>query len=435
MRTSDMEGIAQDMDKIGLHSVEVWGGATFDVALRFLNEDPWERPRALKKFFPSTPLQMLLRGQNLVGYRHYADDVVFEFVEQAAESGIDIFRVFDALNDERNIEIPIKAIKANGKHAQLCICYSLTESKMGGPIYTLDYYVDKALKLENMGADSICIKDMAGLIAPDDAYKLVFALKNRLKVPLQFHTHGTSGMGMTSCFQAIEAGIDIVDTAFAPFALRSAAPALEPIVAVLKGTRHDTGLDLNHLLKLDQYIEEFVAPKYREFISTNQFSIIDTSVLVHQIPGGMTSNLLLQIKQMHAVDRLKEVLEEVPRVRADLGYPPLVTPISQMVGVQALYNVLFGRYKQITTQLQDYCYGLYGKPPALIDPGVQRIVLKSYKKGKTPVEVRPANLLAPEMEKARDAIKDLSKDIKDILIYALYPVSGLQFLTNKYSTR
>ena len=435
MRTSDMEEIARDMEKIGLHSVEVWGGATFDVALRFLNEDPWERPRILKKLLPSTPLQMLLRGQSLVGYRHYADDVVFEFVKQAAEVGIDIFRVFDALNDERNIEAPLRAIKANGKHAQLCVCYSLTEPKMGGPLYNLDYFVSKARNLEDMGADSICIKDMAGLIAPDDAYTLVSTLKDKLKVPLQFHTHGTSGMGMTSCFQTIEAGIDIVDTAFAPFALRSAAPAIEPIVAVLNGTRHDTGLDLNQLLKLDQYIEEFVAPKYQEFIVTNHFSIIDTSVLAHQIPGGMTSNLFLQIKQMHATDRLKEVLEEVPQVRADLGYPPLVTPTSQIVGVQALYNVLFGRYKQITTQLQDYCYGLYGKPPASVDPDVQRTVLKSYKKGKTPVHVRPADLLAPEMEKARDAIKDISKDIKDVLIYALYPVSGLQFLKNKYSKR
>lgn len=433
MRTSDMEEIARDMGKIGFHSVEVWGGATFDVALRFLNEDPWERPRVLKNLFPSTPLQMLLRGQNLVGYRHYADDVVCEFVKQAVEVGIDIFRVFDALNDERNIEVPLKAIKANGKHAQLCVCYSLTGPKMGGSIYNLDYFINKARNLEDMGADSICIKDMAGLIAPDDAYTLVSALKDELKVPLQFHTHGTSGMGMTSCFKAVEAGVDIIDTALAPFALRSAAPAVEPIVAVLTGAERDTGLDLKQLLKLDQYIEECVAPKYQEFITTNRFSIIDTGVLAHQIPGGMTSNLFLQIKQMNALDRLNEVLEEVPRVRAELGYPPLVTPTSQMVGVQALYNVLFGRYKQITTQLQDYCYGLYGKPPASIDPDIQRIVLKSYKKGKIPITVRPADLLEPEMEKARDTIKDISKNIKDILIYALYPLSGLQFLKNKYS--
>ena len=432
MRTADMTEIAAKMDKVVFHSMEVWGGATFDVALRFLDEDPWERPRVLKKLLPSTPLQMLLRGQNLVGYRHYADDVVIEFVKQAAGAGIDIFRVFDALNDERNITTSLKAIKESGKHAQLCVCYSLTGPKMGGPIYTLDYYVKKALVLQGMGADSICIKDMAGLLAPDDAFALVSALKRELKVPLQLHTHGSSGMAMMTCLKAIEAGVDIVDTALAPFALRSAAPALEPIVAVLAGTPSNTGFDLGNLLKLGQFIEESIVPKYREFLATNRMSIIDTGVLVHQIPGGMISNLLLQMKQMNALDRLEEVYEEMPRVRKDLGYPPLVTPTSQMVGVQALYNVLFGRYKQITTQLQDYCYGLYGKPPAPIDTEIQRIVLRSYKKGKTPITVRPADLLEPELEKAREAIKEISQDVCDVLTYALYPVSGLQFLKHKY---
>ena len=432
MRTADMTEIAAQMDKVGFHSMEVWGGATFDVAIRFLNEDPWERPRILKKLLPSTPLQMLLRGQNLVGYRHYADDVVIEFLKQAAVNGIDIFRVFDALNDERNIVTSVKAIKECGGHAQLCVCYSLTGPKMGGPIYNLDYYVSKAIILQDMGADSICIKDMAGLLAPDDAYTLVSALKKQLKVPLQLHTHGSSGMAMMTCLKAIEAGVDIVDTALAPFAMRSAAPAVEPIVAVLSGATRDTGLDLRSLLKLDQYIEETIAPKYREFITTTHFSTIDTGVLVHQIPGGMISNLLLQMKQMNALDRLEEVYEEMPRVRKDLGYPPLVTPTSQIVGVQALYNVLFGRYKQITTQLQDYCYGLYGKPPAPVDPEIQRAVLKSYKKGKTPITSRPADLLKPEMENAREAIKGISQDTRDVLTYALYPVSGLQFLKRKY---
>jgi pyruvate carboxylase subunit B len=432
MRTSDMEEIAADMEKVGFHSMEVWGGATFDVALRFLNEDPWERPRILKKILPSTPLQMLLRGQNLVGYRHYADDVVIEFVKQAAEAGIDIFRVFDALNDERNLETSVKAIKECGKHAQLCICYSLTGPKMGGTIYNLGYYINKAHILEDMGADSICIKDMAGLLAPDDAYTLVSALKKQLKVPLQLHTHSSSGMAMMTCLKAIEAGVDIVDTALAPFAMRSAAPAVEPIVAVLSGTTRDTGLSLRSLLKLSQYAEESIAPKYREFITETHLSTIDTGVLVHQIPGGMISNLLLQMKQMNALDRLEEVYEEMPRVRKDLGYPPLVTPTSQIVGVQALYNVLFGRYKQITTQLQDYCYGLYGKPPAPIDPEIQRVVLKSYKKGKTPTTSRPADLLEPEMEKARVAIKEISHDTIDVLTYALYSVSGLQFLKRKH---
>jgi len=432
MRTPDMVRIAGEMDKVGFHSMEVWGGATFDVAIRFLNEDPWERPRVLKKILPSTPLQMLLRGQNLVGYRHYADDVVVEFVKQAAQAGIDIFRVFDALNDERNITTSVKAIKECGKHAQLCVCYSLTEPKMGGPIYNLDYYVNKAHILQNMGADSICIKDMAGLLAPDDAYTLVSTLKKGLKVPLQLHTHDSSGMGMMTCLKAIEAGVDIVDTALAPFALRSAAPAVEPIVAILYGNPRDTGLDLRSLLKLAQYMEETIAPKYREFITTTRFSTIDTGVLVHQIPGGMISNLLLQMKQLNALDRLAEVYDEMPRVRKELGYPPLVTPTSQIVGVQALYNVLFGRYKQITTQLQDYCFGLYGKPPGQIDPEIQRAVLKSYKKGKTPITSHPADILEPEMENAREAIKEISHDIRDVLTYVLYPVNGLQYLKIKY---
>lgn len=432
MRTSDMTDIASRMDRVGFHSMEVWGGATFDVALRFLNEDPWERPKVLKKLLPSTPLQMLIRGQNLVGYRHYADDVIVEFVKQAVGTGIDIFRVFDALNDERNIVTSVKAIKECGKHAQLCVCYSLTGPKMGGPIYNLDYYVNKALVLEDIAADSICIKDMAGLLAPDDAFTLVSALKKVLKVPLQLHTHGSSGMAMMTCLKAIEAGVDTVDTALSPFALRSAAPALEPIVAVLAGALRDTRLDLGYLLKLGQYMEESIVPKYREFVTTNRMSIIDTGVLVHQIPGGMISNLLLQMKQMNALDRLDDVYEEMPRVRKDLGYPPLVTPTSQIIGVQALYNVLFGRYKQITTQLQDYCYGLYGKPPAPVDPETRRIVLRSYKKGKTPITSRPADLLEPEMENAREMIKEISQDVRDVLTYALYPVSGLQFLRRKY---
>jgi pyruvate carboxylase subunit B len=375
---------------------------------------------------------MLLRGQNLVGYRHYADDVVVEFVKQAADAGIDIFRVFDALNDERNLFTSLQTIKDCGKHAQLCVCYSLTGPKMGGAIYNLDYYVKKSLILQEMGADSICIKDMAGLLAPDDAFALVSALKSVLRVPLQLHTHGSSGMGMMACLKAIEAGVDILDTAIAPLALRSAAPAVEPIIATLRGTPRDTGLDLRALLKIGQYFEDFIAPKYREFLPGNRMSTIDTGVLVHQIPGGMISNLLLQMKQMKALDRLEEVYEEMPRVRKDLGYPPLVTPTSQMVGVQALYNVLFGRYKQITTQLQDYCYGLYGKPPTPIDPGVQKIVLKSYRRGQIPVTCRPADLLEPELEKAQEAVAVFSRDIRDILTYALYPISGLQFLKNKY---
>ena len=431
MRTEDMEPIAEEMNKAGFYSMEVWGGATFDVPTRFLNEDPWERPRILKKLMPDTPLQMLLRGQNLVGYRHYADDVVTAFVHHAAEVGIDIFRVFDAVNDERNFETSLKAIKECGKHAQLSICYSLTERKMGGPVYNLDYYVNKALILQDMGADSLCIKDMAGLIAPDDAYTLVKALKKVLKIPVQLHTHYTSGMASMSCLKAIEAGVDIIDTALAPFALRSSHPAIEPIVVALQGTPRDTGLNLAHLFKLGQYIES-IAPKYRDFLDTTRMAIIDTGVLIHQVPGGMTTNLVAQLRESNALDRINEVYEELPRVRKELGYPPLVTPTSQIVGTLAVNNVLIGRYKLVSRQVQDYVYGLYGKPPAPIDPEIQEIVLKHYKRGKTPITCRAADMLEPELDKAKEAVKDFTQDIGDVLTAALYPITGLRFLKWKY---
>ncbi len=431
MRTEDMEAIAGEMNKAGFYSMEVWGGATFDVATRFLNEDPWERPRILKKLMPDTPLQMLLRGQNLVGYRNYADDVVTAFVNHAAEVGIDIFRVFDAVNDERNFETSLKAIKECGKHAQLSLCYSLTQPKMGGPVYNVEYYVKKALILQDMGADSLCIKDMAGLIAPDDAYELIKALKKVLKIPVQLHTHHTSGMGLMSCLKAIEAGVDVVDTALAPFALRSSLPPVEPIVVALQGTPRDTGLNLAHLFKLGQYIES-VAPKYRDFLDTTRMGVIDTSVLMHQIPGGMTTNLVAQLREANALDKIEEVYAELPRVRKELGYPPLVTPTSQIVGIQAVQNVLFGRYKMISDQVKDYCYGLYGKPPAPIDPEVQKIALKGYSRGEKPITSRAADALKPELEKAKEATKGIAKDIGDTLIYALYPTTGMRFLKWKY---
>jgi len=431
MRTEDMEAIADEMNKAGFYSMEVWGGATFDVPTRFLNEDPWERPRILKRLMPDTPLQMLLRGQNLVGYRNYADDVVTAFVHHAAEVGIDIFRVFDAVNDERNFETALKAIKECGKHAQLSLCYSLTEPKLGGPVYNIDYYVNKALILQDMGADSLCIKDMAGLMAPDDAYSLIKALKQVLKIPVQLHTHYTSGMASMTCLKAIEAGVDIIDTALAPFALRSAQPAIEPIVVALQGTPRDTGLDLSHLFKLGQYLES-IAPKYRDFLAATRMAVIDTGVLIHQIPGGMTTNLVAQLREADALDRLDEVYAELPRVRKELGYPPLVTPTSQIVGIQAVQNVLFGRYKMISGQVKDYVYGLYGKPPAPIDPEVQKIVLKGYERGETPITCRAADMLEPELDKAKEATKDIARDIGDVLIYALYPTTGMRFLKWKY---
>ena len=431
MTTADMVAIAPEMDKIGFYSMEVWGGATFDVATRFLNEDPWERPRILKKLMPNTPLQMLLRGQNLVGYRHYADDVVEAFVKHSAEVGIDIFRVFDALNDERNMLTSVKAIKKTGKHAQLAISYSLTERKMGGPVFNLDYYVNKAKILQDMGADSIAIKDMAGLIAPDDAFTLVTALKKVLRVPLQLHTHYSSGMASMSCLKAVEAGIDILDTCVAPFALRSSHPAIEPLLVALEGTDRDTGLDLAQILKVGDYLES-IAPKYKEFLNQTTQSVIDSGVLVHQIPGGMISNLISQLKQSNALHRIKEVYEEMPRVRKELGYPPLVTPTSQIIGTQAVQNVLVGRYKLISKQVMEYCCGLYGRPPAPIDPKVMELVFKYYRKNANVIECRPADLLKPEMDAARDAVKHFTSDIGDILIAAIYPMTGLAFLKKKY---
>ena len=427
LRTEDMLPIAPDMDQVGFYSMEVWGGATFDVATRFLDEDPWERPRALKRLMPHTPLQMLLRGQNLVGYRHYADDVVIAFVRHAATSGIDVFRVFDALNDERNFETSVKAIKECGKHAQLAICYSLTERTMGGPVFNMDYYVSKALVLEGMGADSICIKDMAGLLAPGDAYRLVKTLKKQLSVPLHLHTHYTSGMASMTCLKAVEAGIDGIDTGLAPFSLRSGPPAIEPLVVALQGGPRDTGLALSQLLRLGEYFES-IAPNYREFLNATRMAVVDAGVLLHQVPGGKISNLVTQLRQLGALDRLSEVYQELPRLRQELGYPPLVTPTSQIIGVQAVQNVVLGRYKLVTTQLMDYCYGLYGKPPAPIDPDVRNTVLKHYKRGQTPISCRPADLLEPELEAARESVARFTQDIGDVLIAAIYPVTGLSFL-------
>ena len=427
MRTEDMERMAPEMNKCGFDSMEVWGGATFDVAHRFLGEDPWDRPRKLKKLMPDTPLQMLLRGQNLVAYRNHPDDLVDAFVEQAAEVGIDIFRVFDAVNDERNHERAAMAIKKCDKHYQGAICYSLTQPRMGGPIYNLEYYVKKALTLQDLGADSICIKDQAGLISPYDAYELIKALKESLKVPVELHTHYTSGQGSMSVLKAIEAGVDIIDTALSPFALRSSQPAIEPLVVALYGTDRDTGLDIEQLFKCAQMLEQ-IAPKYKDFLDTSAMSVIDTGALMHQIPGGMTTNLVAQLKQMNALDRLAEVRQETARVRAEFGYPPLVTPTSQIVGVQAVQNVLLGRYKLVSKEAKEYVYGGYGKPPAQIAPDIQKAILKD----KVPITCRPADLLEPELEKAKEESKEFAKNIQDVLIYALYPTTGARFLNYKY---
>ena len=361
LRMSDMEPIAAMMDSIGLHSAEVWGGATFDAATRYLAEDPWERLRTFKRLMPKTPLMMLLRGQNLVGYRNYANDVVDAFVHRASETGIDIFRVFDALNDERNVERAAKAVRSAGKHLQMTICYSVTEGRMGGPIYSLDYFVTKAKRFEAMGADSICLKDMGGLMAPYDAHKLVSTLKPILSVPLQLHTHYTSGMASMTVIKAAEAGVDVVDACLAPLALRTSQPAVEPLVVALEGSDRATGLDLDRLMEMGDYLES-ILPKYRHHMQSPRAAVIDTKVLRHQIPGGMASNLISQLREADALDRLDEVLSDIAVTRRELGHPPLVTPMSQMIGSQAVSNVLFGRYKMMSGQIRDYFYGLYGRP-------------------------------------------------------------------------
>lgn len=434
-RTEDMLPVAELMDEVGFYSMEMWGGATFDTMHRYLNEDPWQRIRTLKKHIKKTPFSMLLRGQNLVGYRNYADDVVEAFVQRACDNGIDIFRVFDALNDFRNFETAVKIIHKNGKHFQGTICYSLTEQRMGGDIYNIDYYLEKGRQLQEMGAETVCIKDMAGLVSPYDAYNLVKALKAHLQVPIHLHTHFTSGMGDLAVFKAIEAGVDVVDTCLAPYAYRTSHPAVEPIVVSLYGTNRDTGFDIELLAEIDRLLEK-VCPKYRRFLDDTKMSIIDTNVILHQTPGGMLSNLVNQLRQMDALDKLDDVFEILPEVRKDLGQVPLVTPTSQIVGIQAVNNVLFdsyrGEYSKITEQVKDLCYGLYGKTPAPINPEVQKKALKGYPRGETPIVSRPGDVIEPELPKIEEEVKGLAKDIDDILIAALYPVTGKRFLKWKH---
>ncbi len=431
MRTEDMLPIAERMDEMGFWAMEVWGGATFDTMHRFLGEDPWERPKLLKKYIKKTPFAMLLRGQNLVGYRNYADDVVRAFVDKACEVGIDIFRVFDALNDLRNFEICVERIKANGKHFEGTICYSLTEPHLGGDVFNMPYYLDLTKRLEAMGADSIAVKDMAGIVSPYDIFALITEMKKVTKLPLHLHTHYTSGMASMAYLKAIEAGVDIVDTCLAPYALRTSMPAVEPLVVALQGTKRDTGMDVHKLIALGEHLEA-IAPKYQKHLATNTLSLIDAGVLAHQIPGGMISNLVSQLKEMNALHRIDEVYKEIPRTRKEAGTPPLVTPTSQIVGVQSVMNVIGGRYKMVNNQFADLMYGLYGKTPTPIDPEVQKVVLKRHKRGQTPVTGRPADYLEPELAEDKQKIGDLAKTEEDLLTYALYPATGEQFLKWKY---
>jgi len=418
MRTEDMLPIAQKLDAVGYWSLEVWGGATFDTCLRFLKEDPWERLRALRAAMPNTRLQMLLRGQNLVGYRHYADDVLEKFIERSAANGIDVFRIFDALNDVRNLDRAIREVKSNGKHVEASICYTVS------PVHHVDRFITMAKQLEDLGTDTLCIKDMAGLLAPLDAYHLIRRLKSAVKVPIHLHTHYTSGMASMSSLMAIMGGLDMLDTAVSPLAGGTSHPPTETLVATLRNTPYDTGLDLQQFETITEHFRT-VRRKYRQFES--DFTGVDAEILTSQIPGGMLSNLAAQLAEQNALDRMKEVLDEVPRVRKDMGYPPLVTPTSQIVGTQATLNVLTGeqgdRYKVITTETKNYFLGLYGRAPGPVDKEVMARAIGDEE----PVKGRPADRLDPELDTIRKDLPPSATSLEDQLSFALFPAIARDF--------
>jgi len=419
MRTRDMIPIAERLDLVGYYSLEVWGGATFDACIRFLNEDPWQRLRDLKKHITHTRLQMLLRGQNLVGYRHYADDVVERFIGKAIDNGIDIFRVFDALNDLRNMEHAIRVINREGGHAQGTICYTVS------PVHTVERFVEMAKQLDELGCKSICIKDMAGLITPHVARDLIRAIKKDTDLPVDLHCHCTSGVAPMSYYAACGAGVNILDTAISPLSGGSSQPSTESIVAALHETPYDTGLNMELLLEIKRYFEG-IREKYASLLDPIA-ERTDAGVFLHQIPGGMLSNLVSQLKQQNALDKYDEVLRELPRVRAEMGYPPLVTPTSQIVGTQAVFNVLTGeRYKIVSREAKDYFKGLYGRPPAPFDENIKRIVIGDEE----PVTCRPADLIPPQLALLRAEVADLSisPTEEDLLTYALYPDVAVKFL-------
>jgi len=418
MSTDEMLPIVDVIDEVGYHSIEMWGGATFDSALRFLHEDPWERLRKIRKRAKKTKLQMLLRGQNLLGYKHYPDDVVTEFVKRSVANGMDIIRIFDALNDVRNLETAVRATKDAGGHAQGTIVYTIS------PVHTLDAYVKTAKELVELGVDSICVKDMAGLLTPYVAYDLIKRLKETVDLPIQVHTHYTSGLASMSYLKAIEAGADVVDTAISPFALGTSQPPTETLVAALKGTPYDTGLDLDILNKIAEYFRP-IKEKYMAMgLLDPKVLSVDVNALIYQVPGGMLSNLVSQLKQQNQLDKYEEVLKEVPRVRADLGYPPLVTPMSQMVGTQAVLNVITGeRYKMVPNEVKAYVRGEYGRPPVPISEEIKKKII-----GDEPViDCRPADLLEPQLEKFRNEIKEYMEQEEDVLSYASFPQVALDF--------
>ena len=427
MRLDEMLPVASKLDKVGYYSIECWGGATFDSCLRFLNEDPWERLCQLKKAMPNTKLQMLLRGQNILGYKHYADDVVDEFVKMSIKNGIDIIRIFDALNDTRNMKQAMDSCKKYGGICEATISYTTS------PVHTNEYFIKLAQELEKMGADVICIKDMAGILLPYTAYELVKGIKKVVKVPIHLHTHQTSGTGNLTYLKAIEAGVDIIDCALSAMGNGTSQPATEPMVAVLQGTQYDTGLDLKTLNELSSYFDKVADRLKKDGWLTEKSLKTDVRALIYQVPGGMLSNLVGQLKKLGAMDRYDEVLAEVPNVRKDLGYPPLVTPTSQIVGTQAVFNVISGeRYKMVSAETKDVLRGKYGRLPASPDPEVVKKVLGDEK----PITCRPADLIKPELAKYRDEIKEYIEQEEDVLSYALFPQVAVNYFkyrqANKY---
>ncbi len=414
MSMDDMRPILSTMDKIGFYSAECWGGATFDSCIRFLDEDPWERLRILRKEMPNTKLQMLFRGQNMLGYRHYADDLVEYFVQKSIANGIDIIRIFDALNDIRNLETAIKAAKKENGHAQVAISYTT------GDVFTHEYYMNYAKQIESAGADSICIKDMAALLTPYEAESLVKDLKSAVKVPIQLHTHYTSGLASMCIIKAVEAGVDMVDTAMSPLALGTSHAPTESIVATFMGTDYDTGIDLASLGEVREYFMGLRKKYIDSGLLDPSMLATNTKALIYQVPGGMLSNLLSQLKQAGKADQLDEVLAEVPRVRKDSGFPPLVTPTSQIVGTQAVFNIIMGeRYKTVTKEFKGLVKGEYGKTPVEIDPEFRRKILGDEQ----PITCRPADQLAPEFDKMKEEAKAYVDDptVEDILTYAMFP--------------
>lgn len=422
MTTEEMLPILEKMDKVGFYSLECWGGATFDACLRFLNEDPWDRLRTIREKCPNTKLQMLFRGQNMLGYRHYADDVLEYFVQKSVANGIDIIRIFDALNDIKNLQTAIKAAKKEKAHAQVAISYTT------GPVFTTEYYVDYTKRIEETGADSICIKDMAALLTPYTTAELVTALKEAVSIPIQLHTHYTSGLASMCLLKGIEAGADILDTAMSPLALGTSHAPTESMVAALKGTEYDTGLDLILLNEIRDYFMTLRKKYLDSGLLDPKMLATDANALIYQVPGGMLSNLLSQLKQAGKEDQLQDVLNEVPRVREDSGYPPLVTPTSQIVGTQAVFNVITGeRYKMCTNEFKDMVAGKYGTTPMPIDPEFQKKII-----GDAPVITgRPADLLEPELDTLRKEMAQWSEQEEDVLSYAMFPKVSLDFFKKR----